>query len=170
MIFFTIFIALGFFCRFKLKSQAIFELTALIKEEAVEIIAAKIAQPVSAVRNGLDVFAIDVISMLPFKEAVSCVSLAKTPKEIGITQIINVIIPAKRQAFETIFEEAPAKHLCAMSCSIIMKRRGISSHPKSFPEIVENSDIVGMEIAARGGCVNQENMKIPRNRQEKKEA
>ena len=116
------------------KSLEIFELIALINELAVEIIAAKMAQPTNADRKGLVVASIATIKTLdPFGMA-SFKFLANTPKNTGTVQIIIVPMPAKKVAFDTIFAVFPAKQRCPISCSITIKSKGISSHPQTFAE------------------------------------
>src|SRR3989344_34007 len=129
-----------FFCkRGILKSLERFELIALIKEVAVEMIAASTAQPTSAVIHGVVVFAITVIRTLPPSGMIRPIFFAAAPKKTGTTQMSIVPIPAKKEALETIRAEPPAKQRCPISCSIIMKRRGMRIQPQSFEETVEKA-------------------------------
>ena len=84
---------------------------ALIKEVAVEMIAARTAHPANAVIHGFVIFAIMAINTLLPSGVSKPEFRANVPKKTGITHMRNVPNPAKRVAFETILDEAPAKHL-----------------------------------------------------------
>lgn len=117
-----------------LKSPTIFELIALIREVAVEMMAARTAHPTSAVIHGLVVWAIVVINTLLPGGISRPIAFASEPKKTGTTHTIIVPIPANNEALETMRGEAPAKQRCPISCSITMKSSGINNHPKSFEE------------------------------------
>ena len=75
------------------------------------MIAAKIAQATRAVIEGFVIFSITVIKTLDPFGMTRPRFFAKTPKKTGMIQRTIVPIPAKKEAFETIFPELPEKHL-----------------------------------------------------------
>ena len=116
------------------KSFNRFELMALIKEVAVEMIAANTAHPTKALIQGLVKWAMDAIKTLPPGATCRPAFFAKEPKKTGTVQMAIVKTPAQKAALETTLEEAPAKQRCPISCSMSMKSSGMSSHPVNFEE------------------------------------
>ena len=128
-----------FFSQANLKSPDRLELMALMREVAVEMIAARTAHPTRAVSQGVVVFAIIVMSTLPPKGTSRFVAFARQPKNTGTMHTIIVQTPARKEALETIFGEPPAKQRCPISCPINTKKRGMSSQPLSFGEMFAKS-------------------------------
>ena len=85
----------------KLKSFDKLELIALISDVAVEMIAAKIAQPTKAETKGVVSLPIVVISTLAPVGTSIPICAARIPKKTGITQTAIVQRPAKSEALET---------------------------------------------------------------------
>lgn len=109
------------------KSQAILELREQRRESAVEIIAIKIAQI-----NIVDTVGFVIVLTAEIKTlepgSISMPNFAAiVPKKIGTNEVARSKRAEIIAAIETVFGFLAAKHLCPISCSININKRGIKS-------------------------------------------
>ena len=76
-------------------------------------------------------------------------------------------IPAKKEAFETVLGQSPAKHLCPISCSIIMNKKGINIQEDIFEEAKAKPFNCGIKGAKLAGGKYKTNTKDPSKIKEK---